>query len=107
MGATCVPEAKQGEPGYCGKGQNMSPSDDNKEIFEVKPDSTNWGFCDPKCGIRKAKMILISSEECFELQDNKMKYLPDKELCAGHKVYRRIDAYKYYKNYKRPRSNRR
>ena len=53
--ATCVPEAKQGEPGYCGKGQNTSPSDDNKEIFEVKPDSTNWGFCDPKCGISKAK----------------------------------------------------
>ena len=52
-------------------------------------------------------MILISAKECLELQDNKMKYLPDKELCAGHKVYRRIDAYKYYKNYKRPKSNRR
>ena len=52
-------------------------------------------------------MILISSEECLKLQDNKMKYLPDKELCAGHKVFRRIDAYKYYKNSKWPRSNKR
>ena len=56
--ATCVPEAKQGEPGYCGKGQNTSPSDDNKEIFEVKPDSTNWGFCDPKCNQKDDDSLL-------------------------------------------------
>ena len=36
-----------------------------------------------------------------------MNYLPKKELCAGHKVFRRIDGYKYYKNYRTPKPNKR
>ena len=36
-----------------------------------------------------------------------MSYLPKKELCAGHKIYRRIDGYKYYKRASTPRKNRR
>ena len=54
--ATCVPEAKKGEPGYCGKGQNLSTNEDeNTEILTVTPDSNNWGICDSKCRIPKAK----------------------------------------------------
>ena len=51
-------------------------------------------------------MTLIPSKECAKLQAKEMDYLPTKELCAGNKFYRRIDAYKYYKNKRMPRSNR-
>ena len=46
--ATCVPEAKKGEQGYCGEDQSHS-QDSNSEILVVSPNSTDWGFCDPKC----------------------------------------------------------
>ena len=53
--ATCIPEAKKGQPGYCGLDQNMLDDVENKEILDVKPDSTNWGICDPKCNVLKPK----------------------------------------------------
>ena len=37
----------------------------------------------------------------------KFAYLPEKELCAGNKVYHRIDGYNYYQNYTSPLKNRR
>ena len=47
---TCVPEAKKGDPGYCGSDQNMSVDEnENSEILTVYPNSTSWGFCDRKC----------------------------------------------------------
>ena len=34
-----------------------------------------------------------------------MKYVPKKELCAGNRFFRRIDAYRYYPKRSRPRAN--
>ena len=48
--ATCVPDAKKGEQGYCGKDQSLSPDlNSNNEIPVIYPNSTDWGFCDPNC----------------------------------------------------------
>ena len=46
--ATCDPEAKKGQRGYCGPGET-SREDEAPIIY---PNSTNWGFCDPKCEYR-------------------------------------------------------
>ena len=44
--ATCDPKAKRGQRGYCG------PNETNREEEApmIYPNSTNWGFCDTKCG---------------------------------------------------------
>ena len=48
--ATCVAEAKKGEPGYCGPDQNKNNLEEgNSEIPYIYPNSTNWGFCHQNC----------------------------------------------------------
>ena len=54
---------------------------------------------------QEAKLVLIPSEECKKIQLKTLKYVPKKELCAGNRFYRRIDAYRYYPNSKRPKAN--
>ena len=55
---------QKGQPGYCASDQNMSADEDNKEILDVKPDSTNWGICDPKCNVEKPKDRNILHVRC-------------------------------------------
>ena len=43
--ATCDPDAKRKERGYCGPGETSK----EEEAPIIYPNSTNWGFCDPKC----------------------------------------------------------
>ena len=46
--ATCDPEAKIGQRGYCGPGETAR----EEEAPIIYPNSTNWGFCNPKCRYR-------------------------------------------------------
>ena len=56
--ATCDPDAKRGERGYCGGNKE-------EEAPIIYPNSTNWGHCDPKCIRRndKENIIQASSQE--------------------------------------------
>ena len=55
---------------------------------------------------QETKLELVPSKECRKNQLKKMKYVPKKELCAGNRFFRRIDAYRYYPGRSRPRANR-
>ena len=54
---------------------------------------------------QEAKLVLVPSSECEKLQKEKMKYSSRKELCAANKIYRLIDAYKYYPERTRPNAS--
>ena len=54
---------------------------------------------------QEAKLVLVPSEECKKIQPKSTKYVPKKELCAGNRFFRRIDAYRYYPRRSRPRAN--
>ena len=43
--ATCDPESKKGQRGYCGPGETNS----EEEGPIIYPNSTNWGWCDNNC----------------------------------------------------------
>ena len=43
-GATCDPESKKGQRGYCGPGETSE-----EEGSIIYPNSTNWGWCDNNC----------------------------------------------------------
>ena len=65
--ATCVPDAKFGERGYCGHGEQNN----EEEAPIIYPNSTNWGFCDPKCiGRDPANMIQVRSNELLTVKSN-------------------------------------
>ena len=65
--ATCDPDAKRGERGYCGPGETNK----EEEAPIIYPNSTNWGHCDPKCTDRDPEkvenMIQASSKELLNL----------------------------------------
>ena len=46
--ATCDPNAKKGQRGYCGPGETRRV----EEAPVIYPNSTNWGFCDKNCKYR-------------------------------------------------------
>ena len=43
--ATCDPNAKRGQRGYCGPGETTR----EEEAPILYPNSTNWGFCSTEC----------------------------------------------------------
>ena len=64
--ATCDPDAKRGERGYCGPGETNK--EDEAPI--IYPNSTNWGHCDPKCtGRDPDNMIQARSQELLNLSN--------------------------------------
>ena len=66
--ATCDPDAKRGERGYCGPGRKNNL----EEGPIIYPNSTNWGFCDPKCdarSIKDEKLIQASLQELLNLSN--------------------------------------
>ena len=53
--ATCDPDAKRGQRGYCGTGETSR----EEEAPVIHPNSTNWGFCYTECrGITKDENML-------------------------------------------------
>ena len=54
---------------------------------------------------QEAKLVLVPSEECKKIQHKNVKYVPKKELCAGNRFFRRIDAYRYYPKRSWPRAS--
>ena len=54
---------------------------------------------------QETKLVLVPSGECKKIQKEAMKFIPKMELCAANKVYRLIDAYKYYPVRSRPHAS--
>ena len=64
--ATCDPNAKRRQRGYCGPGETSK----DEEAPIIYPNSTNWGFCDPKClGRDNPAMIQARSHELLNLSN--------------------------------------
>ena len=59
--ATCDPEAKKGQRGYCGPGETSR----DEEAPIIYPNSTNWGFCNPKCTHRSRDEDVIKARVYF------------------------------------------
>ena len=58
--ATCDSEAKKGQRGYCGPGETSML----EEAPIIYPNSTNWGFCNPKCRSRSRDEDVIKASIC-------------------------------------------
>ena len=54
--ATCDPESKKGQRGYCGPGETSE-----EEGSIIYPNSTNWGFCHKDCRSRNGDENLIQA----------------------------------------------
>ena len=59
--ATCDPEAKRGQRGYCGPGETNT----EEEAPIIYPNSTNWGFCDENCGSRNGDENMLQASVHF------------------------------------------
>ena len=55
--ATCDPNAKKGQRGYCGPGETSR----EEEAPIIYPNSTNWGFCSTKCHQRNGDENLLQA----------------------------------------------
>ena len=77
--ATCDPEAKRGQRGYCGPGDFTM----EEEAPVIYPNSTNWGFCNKNCLNRNGDENMLQARVDFisirhlKLQFLKVDY-PDK-----------------------------
>ena len=63
--ATRDPEAKIGQRGYCGPGETAR----EEEAPIIYPNSTNWGFCDPKCRYGSRDENMIKARVYFSQQE--------------------------------------
>ena len=59
--ATCDSEAKKGQRGYCGPGETSR----DEEAPIIYPNSTNWGFCNPKCRYRSKDEDVLKARVYF------------------------------------------
>ena len=59
--ATCDPDAKKGQRGYCGPGETSR----EEEAPIIYPNSTNWGFCSTKCHQRNGDENLLQARVHF------------------------------------------
>ena len=59
--ATCDPNAKKGQRGYCGPGETSR----EEEAPIISPNSTNWGFCSTKCRQRNGGENLLQARVHF------------------------------------------
>ena len=68
--ATCDPNAKKGQRGYCGPGAT-SRVDGNWVVDRVEeapviyPNSTNWGFCNKNCRYKQGKENMLQARVDF------------------------------------------
>ena len=58
--ATCEPDAKKGERGFCGHGETK-----REEAPIIYPNSTNWGFCNTDCNRRYGDESFMQAREHF------------------------------------------
>ena len=59
--ATCDPNAKKGQRGYCGPGETRRV----EEAPVIYPNSTNWGFCDTECHRRNGDENMLQARIHF------------------------------------------
>ena len=59
--ATCDPNAKKGQRGYCGPGETSGV----EEAPIIYPNSTNWGFCSTKCRQRNGDENMLQARVHF------------------------------------------
>ena len=59
--ATCDPNAKKGQRGYCGPGETSR----EEEAPIIYPNSTNWGFCSTKCRQRNGDENMLQARVHF------------------------------------------
>ena len=66
--------------------------------MNIEGGSVAIGFCLELsfAWFQEARLILVPSKECNNLQSEDMKFFPKKELCGANKISRKIDAYKYH-----------
>ena len=55
--ATCDPDAKKGQRGYCGPGETSR----EEEAPIILPNSTNWGFCHTECRRRNGDEKMLQA----------------------------------------------
>ena len=77
--ATCDPDAKRGQRGYCGPGETNR----DEEAPVIYPNSTNWGFCNKNCRYRNEnENILQARVDFISIRHLKLQFLkvyyPDK-----------------------------
>ena len=79
--ATCEPDAKKGERGFCGHGETK-----REEAPIIYPNSTNWGFCNTDCNRRYGDESFMQAREHFiSIRHLKIQILmvcPEKNLVA-------------------------
>ena len=84
--ATCDPNAKKGQRGYCGPGETNR----EEEAPIIYPNSTNWGFCSTKCHQRNGDENLLQARVHFisirylKLQLVKVHHYLLKQACFFH-----------------------
>ena len=59
--ATCDPNAKKGQRGYCGPGETSR----EEEAPIIYRNSTNWGFCSTECRGRYGDENLLKARAHF------------------------------------------
>ena len=59
--ATCDPDAKQGQRGYCGPGETSR----EEEAPIIYANSTNWGFCQTECKFRRGNEDMLQARVHF------------------------------------------
>ena len=59
--ATCDPNAKRGQRGYCGPGETYR----DEEAAVIYPNSTNWGFCNKNCRNRNGDENMLQARVDF------------------------------------------
>ena len=59
--ATCDPNAKKGQRGYCGPGETRRV----EEAPVIYPNSTNWGFCNQSCNSRTQDENMLQARVDF------------------------------------------
>ena len=59
--ATCDPNAKKGQRGYCGPGETSR----EEEAPVIHPNSTNWGFCHKDCRGRHGDEDMLQARVHF------------------------------------------
>ena len=61
--ATCDPNAKKGQRGYCGPGETSR----EEEAPIIYPNSTNWGFCSTECRRRIGGENMLQARVDFNI----------------------------------------
>nr|XP_040581182.1 uncharacterized protein LOC121129525 isoform X2 [Lepeophtheirus salmonis] len=103
--ATCVNDAVEGEPGFCGPIKNKKRKERRKNYGRPSFDQ-NWGWCSKNCMRRNSRndrtnilqetRLYVMSNKLCEKAGKDMKVDTNVEICAGNKK-----EHKGFKSYKK------